>query len=62
MGLIRQIRSFLRHLRRPVPSMRYEPTREQKEEITEAIRKQRFYGEIAGRREVQDEEYRHPSL
>lgn len=52
---------LLRKLRKPAPSMRYEPTREQREEITEAIRKQRFYGEIAGRREVQDEEYRHPS-
>lgn len=59
--MISQIRSFFRRLREPAPSMRYEPTSEQKKEITEAIRKQRFYGEIAGRREVQDEDYRHPS-
>ena len=52
------IKGFFRRLASPRPSMTYEPTKEQKEEITAAIRKQRFYGDIPGRREYQDDEYR----
>lgn len=54
MSLIGRIRRFAHHLRDPQPVHRYEPTPEQREEITRAIRKQRFYGDIPGRRQYQD--------
>ena len=58
MKAIDQIRNFFRRFLRPGRAMIYEPTPEQKEEITEAIRKQRFYGDLPGRREMQDSDYR----
>jgi hypothetical protein len=55
MGVLDQVQRFLVHLRRPQPaSLRSEPTQEQKDEITEAIRKQRFRGDMAGRLEYTD--------
>jgi hypothetical protein len=53
MSFARRLRRFLHYLRDPDPVYRSEPTEEQKREITEAIRKQRFYGDLPGRREYQ---------
>lgn len=53
MSFTGHLRRVVRYLRRPEPVHRIEPTEEQKKEITEAIRKQRFYGDIPGRREYQ---------
>lgn len=48
------LRRFIHHLRHPQPDPRPEPTQEQKDEITAAIRKQRFRGDLAGRLEYTD--------
>lgn len=53
MSLLTQIRVFLRRLRDPQAVPRHEPTAEQQEEITEEIRKQRFYGDLPGRRQYE---------
>lgn len=55
MTLMDQIRGFFRRLFNPKPLNTHEPTEEQKEEITEAIRKQRFRGDLAGRLEYKDD-------
>jgi len=49
MKLINKLKGFVRSLRNPGPSLRPKPTQAQKDEITEAIRKQRFHGDIPGR-------------
>ena len=54
-SLLEQIRRFFSELSNPRPLRTYEPTQEQKEEITEAIRKQRFRGDLAGRLEYNDD-------
>ena len=56
MRLLGQFRGFIRELRNPRPLNTHEPTEEQKQEITEAIRKQRFRGDMAGRLEYQDKD------
>lgn len=56
MSLLSQIRGIFRELLNPKPLNSYEPTEEQKEEITVAIRKQRFRGDMAGRLEYQDKD------
>ncbi|MGB8359845.1 MAG: hypothetical protein WCE80_00430 [Acidimicrobiia bacterium] len=54
MSLIGRIRKFAHDLRNPQPIHHHEPTPEQKEEITRAIPKQRFYGDLPGRRQYPD--------
>jgi hypothetical protein len=54
MSLTRSLRRSLHYLRNPGPVLRHEPTQEQKKEITDVIRKQRFYGDLPGRRQYQD--------
>lgn len=55
MGFRDSIRGFLKRFGDAEPVPRHEPTLEQKREITDEIRKQRFRGDMAGRQEYDDE-------